>query len=535
MKFTVFYIVLVCGATAFVGSVFAKDLPQVKMGASEGVDAHQKISKKDGLVKVGVVVTEGDHPAAVEDEGSSVRSLSEGNRPADNVFWAHDFLKKSLGNKNEVLLFSEDQGGKQKVTLEEAVVLALENDNEIKAALEESQSAHWDKVGAYGQFLPSMTLDLSVGHERSRPAAYNDTNGDRMADDLHLRKDRSLMVRQPIFDLLIVSDIISSSKKEEISKLGLMQTRDTIAGQTIQAYLKLLQSKIFLQLADDYLDHLAELHSIMEDRVAAGGAVNADLDRILSRAGAAESAQVEAEAEYDVAVSEFLRLTGVLPESLVLPKVLVPNVPKNFDIAVDQASQNNPNYLSSLKKIDLAKSDRNKAASAVIPKLYAQLSRDYVFNPGGAANGNPVDGVYPNQRTDKAMLVAQWSIYGGAAFTGAMSGDAKSKAMYFSSNDIREKMTQSLKINYTAVSSAEKRVGVLKESVEANERMVNGFKEQFKAGTRSLFELLDAYEQSYNSSLNLTRAIFANSQAAYQILQQTGEIVHAVAESEGAE
>lgn len=466
------------------------------------------------------------------------QSSSEGEEAGiyrGNTFWTYDFLKKTIGGTNEIPVFAEgsDEEQAKRLSLDMAVMLAIENNYELKAAIEEGKSRYWDKLGAYGQYLPAVSLDLSVGHERSRPAAYNNENGDRVSNDRHLRRDRALLVKQPIFDLTVISDIISTTHKEDLAKFDLIETRNTVASETIQAYLKLMQSHVFLQLAANYQVQLDVLSGIMKARVDAGGGISADVDRILSRSGIAETAKVEANADYDVAVSEFKRLTGVVPSVLVLPEILVPDVPEEIEMAFERAYQNNPNYLASVKKIDLAQSDRNKAASALAPKVYAQVSKDYTYNPGGAANGNPVDGVYPSQRTDKAMVVAQWSLYGGTAITGALSGQAKQKEMYYLSHDIRDKMDQALKMNYTAIKAARERIEVLRESVEANERVVKGFEEQFNAGTRSLFELLDAYEQAYNARLNLTRAIFANSQAAFQVLQQTGDIVNAVAVADG--
>lgn len=460
------------------------------------------------------------------------------NKKIDEKLWISGFLKNSLGGKKEISLLSDQRNDPetlQTLRLDDAVAFALENNNELKGVIEEGKSAYWDKMGAYSQYLPAVSLDLAIGRERSRPASYNDSNGDRKADDRHLRRDRALLVKQPIFDLIILSDILNTSKKEEMVQLKLLETRNKTTADTVKAYLQLLQSKISMQLAESYLKHLNELSSIMQSRVDAGGGVSADLDRIISRASIAENAIVEAQAEYDIGISEFKRLTGIVPASLVLPTELVPDVPVDVDMALREAYQNNPNFLVSLKKIDLAKNDRNKAAAGLVPKVYAQLSGDYTYNAGGAANGNPVDGVYPSQRTDKAMIVAQWNLYGGTSVASALSGMAKQREMSFLAQDVQDKIDQAMQVNYTAVRAASDRIAVLRKSVEANERAVKGFKEQFKAGTRSLFELLDAYEQSYNAQLNLTRAVFSNAQAAYQILQQTGSIVDVVATQEPKE
>ena len=126
------------------------------------------------------------------------------------------------------------------------------------------------------------------------------------------------------------------------------------------------------------------------------------------------------------------------------------------------------------------------------------------------------------------MLVAQWSMNGGTAITSGYSGAAKEREMNLHALDMRGHIEQGIMAGYTAINAAQKRQDVMQKTVEANERVVTGFEEQFKFGSRSLFDLLDAYEQLYNSRLNLMRVTIAKAKAAYQVRRLMGELIPSI-------
>lgn len=122
-------------------------------------------------------------------------------------------------------------------------------------------------------------------------------------------------------------------------------------------------------------------------------------------------------------------------------------------------------------------------------------------------------------------------IGGGTQITGGMSGMHKARQMQYQSIDMLKRLEQSMSTSYSAINATQERLNILQKTVEANERVVVAYEEQFKNGTRQLFDLLDAYEQLYNSRLNMVRAIFAYTQATYQIQRGMGSVVESVLET----
>lgn len=440
-----------------------------------------------------------------------------------------DFLKQLAGSNGAVALnVPEAQAAPNldaPISLDEAVAFALKNNFEVLASEEKLRGAYWDKIGAYAQYGPSVEFSIASGAERSKPASFNDASGTRVLNDIHHRRDRNWSVRQPLIDLGVIADILTAREKQGMAQEDHRDVRETVAQDTVSVFLKLIQARLAIQLADQYKQYLDDLGTRMTARVEGGGATSADADRINGRAAMAAAARIEALGNYETELAEFHRLTKVMPWQITIPDILVPTIPGSATEALDRAVRNNPSYMSGLRKIDTAAGDRNKSLATLLPKVSVQYSKNYSYNAGGAAGGNPVDGVYPSQSNEAVMVVAQWALYSGTAVTGAMAGAAKTREMRLRAQDALSRIEQGIRANYTAINAALARRAVLQKTVEANQRVVEGFEAQYQEGSRTLFDLLDAHEQLYNAKLNLMRVVVAQAQAAYQIKRQMGDLV----------
>jgi len=411
--------------------------------------------------------------------------------------------------------------------LEEAVAFALRNNYQSQASNERTNSAYWDKMGAYSEYLPTINISADQGSERSQPGSVNDSNGDRIKDSSHFRRDRTLTLTQPLIDLSILSDISAAKNRENATDIERYDVREGLAFDTVTVYLNLVQARVSVRLADEYKKYLDEIANRMKQRVEGGGASVSDLERVRGRSSFADSARVESLGDYQTNISEFQRLTRVVPPHLVIPAVFVPPIPPTAQEAIDKALKANPVYLGDLKKIDLASDDRNKSFSGLLPKLSAQYVNSYSYNAYGAAGGNPIDGVYPTQKNQTVMLVAQWNL-GAPSMAGGMSAMAKQREQNFRALDTRAKIEQGIMASYTAINAANEREAILEKSIDSNSKVVNSFKEQFANGSRTLFDLLDSYEQLYNSKLNLMRVTIAKAKAAYQVRRLMGELQQSI-------
>jgi Outer membrane protein len=419
--------------------------------------------------------------------------------------------------------------------LDESVAFAMKNNFEVLAMQAKNDAADWEVVGAYGAYLPTVSFTRAVGTERSAPAAYNIDN-ERVRDDKHIRRDKTLSIRQPIVDLALISDILLRHGRQTAAELEQLGTRERVALQTVNAFFKIIRAQLSLRFAQEYKAELDRLTEMMGSRVEGGGAAQADLDRIKTRTVTAESAIIETRSEYDSAVDEFRRLTGVMPQKLEIPASLVPTPPESVDVALERALHANPEYQLSMQQIDVQKRERDKSYSRLLPKVNLDFTKSRTWNAGGAALGSDpasgLDEVFPYQNETRAMVTTTWSITGGTEIAEGLAAQAKAREANFKSLDTRNRTEEAVRLSFNALNAAQSRVGVLERALESNAKVVAAFQEQYFNANRPLFDLLDAFERQYGARLDLTRLLTSEAQAGHQLRRQMGELVPALKESE---
>lgn len=419
--------------------------------------------------------------------------------------------------------------------LDEAVAFALKNNFEVRAASAKTDAADWDVVGAYLGYMPTITYSRSSGRERSGPASYN-INDKRVQDDTHHRRDKELSIKQPLVDLTLISDILLRHKSQTAAEIEETGVRERIALQTIGAFYKIIQARLFIRMAEQYKAQLDKLNDLMASRVEGGGAAQADLDRIKARSVSAQSAIIETRSEFDAAMDEFRRLTGVTPLQFQVPAMLVPTLPPTIEDALTKALRGNPDYLLSLRQTEVQQYEADKAYSRLLPKVTFEFTKSRTWNAGGSALGSTdaggTDEIFPYQNDERAMVVTTWTFSGGTDVAAGLSANAKAREANFKSLDTRSRVEELVRTSYNALGAANSRIPVLQQAVESNARVVSAFEEQYMNASRPLFDLLDAYERHYSARLDLTRVLVAEAQAAHQLRRQMGELIQALKETE---
>lgn len=446
--------------------------------------------------------------------------------------WSDGEFIRELQHGERILLLpkaqEQDADTYEPLTIDEAIALALHNNYEGKAAQTSSEAAYWEKLATYSLYGPTLEARYAAGHETSSPASYNDSTGVRKKSDSHTRRDQLYSIRQPIIDMATVEDILLKKVREDYAKSSERDARESIAFDTVNAYLNLIQASLGVKLAGDYYNYLERLEERMQARVDGGGATPGDLERVQGRMTNAQSAQLEAQGEFENTLAEFRRLTHVTPSRLAISDEMTPAIPGLLSDAVAHAEISNPAYIGMTQKVDMAKRSRDQSYAGMLPTLNFEYGQDHAYNAGGSANGNPVDGVYPMQDNTRFMLVAHWSLNGGYNAMNGVAGGSRVQEAKYRAMDARMRLEQAVRSSYNAVNAANKRMDVVKKGLSANAHVVQEFEDQQENGRRSLFELLDAYEQLYASRLSMMRLVTARAQAAYLVHRQMGTLLTAM-------
>jgi len=439
------------------------------------------------------------------------------------------------------------------VRLNEAVAFALQNNYDYQATKAKTAAGRWEYIGGYAQYLPTITYEHKTGSEHSAPGsyqepAYNGATASRTVGvNTHHYRSRSTSIHQPLIDPTVIADILARKDSFEAVKSDELGAREKTAYDTIASFMRVTQSRLMIRFAETYKANLDKLAQRMKDRVSGGGAPGVELDRITARSTTAKSAIIEAHSEYQAAITEFRRLTGISPLKLALPESLMPTVPDSIEEVLDRTVKHNPDYLAANQRAEATLSEMRKSFATLLPKFSLEVSDTRTWNAGGVANtpgsvctlssatlypNNSTACTYPYANTRQVLGTLTWQLNGGTDITNGMSYRERARAASFSATDTRQKLEESARVGYDALNAAVGRIDAVRRASEANTKVAVSFEEQYLAGSRQLLDLLDAYERLYTSQTELTRLLVAESTASYLVRRQMGDLVSAILSSD---
>jgi adhesin transport system outer membrane protein len=335
------------------------------------------------------------------------------------------------------------------------------------------------------------------------------------------RSDAGFTLRQLVYDFgAAKADIARSKSLVDAERLRLADQAEDIALRTVNAYLNLLEQAELIGLIDKVVaddNGFAELVKLSERQ---GNGTLADVNRIKSKVIELEALRTDIKTSYSVAQDEFFRLTKLDSSKVVRPGSILSQVPRSFEAALEAAKQYNPSLLAlSATGVSL---DRQLASQKAqqLPRVDVQgdgLVKHYVGS-GAAASPGVVD--------TRLMLMVSYKLLDG----GVMSAQADriiedKKANGFRTVDEREGIELNLRRFYQALSANRIKETAALQGISTAEKANSLYLEQFNAGKRTVFEVLDSRMVVFTMRKNAVNARHEQLRAAYGILRNIGRLV----------
>ena len=425
-------------------------------------------------------------------------------------------------------LFTENVQRVDKLNLFDALTLALDYSYEVASSSANVTTTEYQDRAALGALLPHVDISYNTGKETSNPSSITRApTYDRVSSDTHRRTDRQLTISQTLWNLPAYFERERQNLLLEAAQHHLSDTQEKVAYDTLISFLNLIQLRMTAVLAENYESDMKKLQDYMNKRVQAGGASNADLQRVKGRVINATSALIEARGAYEEGLIGFRRLTGVVPSSLILPDKLLPVLPGDFASAMAVAVERNDALQAALRDLDSVSQERNAARSKFSPRLDLQYSATRTYNAGGIAASDPMPNMtlYPTQNDKRMMFVLSWNLLdGGTDMMQSRALESKRMEYEFRAKDIERKLEESLQTNFNALHAVGARIAGVRKEMESNDIVLSAFNEQLFAANRSLLDILDAYQRQYNSRTELMRLMVSEATASLQVLRNMGQL-----------
>ena len=380
-------------------------------------------------------------------------------------------------------LAADQQGASSTaLTQDEAIRLAVNHHPSITSAVSTLSQQGSNKDAASAGYYPQISAGVNTGLLNSGYQIKQDP-----------AQIASIKVTQMLFDFGKVRDRVSQSEYlVQKQKAQVIKQIDTIAVQTAEAVVAAHRYQALVNIAQGQVDATARVTDMARLRAKAGISTMSDPIQAQTRLEAAQANLLQVKSQYQQARERLRTLMGVTLEGDVA------DMPSGL---LDAAQINTPPNLALLPDVWIAEADM-QASQALLKATKADgyptisLEADYSKALTGL---NPTTFVDKGQNTTVGITVSSYLYQGGA-------NAAQVKAATYAVDAARQQVNVAQLNTYdqarqyrAAIDGDQGRLGVLGQRKKSIEQTRDIYQEQYKLGTRSILDLLNAEQEIYQS------------------------------------
>jgi outer membrane protein TolC len=397
-----------------------------------------------------------------------------------------------------------------KLTLENSITLAFENNEQIKAAESKTKATIWDWKKAKGE--EGLNIGFSHTSAKIGGAYWKVYNVEDDPSDYFINEFSASL---PLYTGGKLENIVKQANIGiNLSDLQLEAIKQDIKYQTIKAYYDILDCKNIQKVREDAISELEEHLQNVQDQFYVGSVARVDVLRSEVALANAKQNLVTAQNNLRIAQSIFNKVVGLDIMEKTQTADELGYEPKHYDLAqcVEYALQHQPEVFIAEKSVSLAATGQKIAAASYKPEIAATATyatydtKINEFNTKEWLVGiNVKFNIFDNQVTHDQIKAA----------------DANIEAAEHQKNDTISTVELAVQQAYLNMTRAE-------SNIETNRVAVEKAKEDFKlAGLRYKVDLANNVEVM-DAQVALTTAKTAYEQSLYDYNLSKAELEKAM-------
>ncbi|MBV6656357.1 MAG: TolC family protein [Devosiaceae bacterium] len=412
---------------------------------------------------------------------------------------------------------SADPGTGERMSLPEVVSRAATMHPEVTLALARVDEARATVERARSSLGPLVDVRLAAGQDVTGTLAPSWADIDARVGDAALRVDGTIRLRQLLYDFNATRDEIRSTlAASDAARLRTVDVTEDVALRTARAYLRIMRQRQLLALIDLNISEHLRMLEIVQLNEADGNSTMADVNRVEARLSEVRSARTDLAAELDAAEDEFQRLARREPGRLDPPDPVIQLLAPSADDAVELALNNNPQLMSlsyNMRSLQHELEVVNGDGRARVDLELEANSRNYFSD---------------NSRSEqdvRGMVVFSYQLFDAGNNEGEQRQvEARIRQERARYTDRRDQVEADVRQAYRAIASSRRKLSDLREGLASSREVQALYTEQFQAGERTIFELLDAQNALYSAERELIVSQYSELEAAYAVLRATGRL-----------
>jgi TolC family type I secretion outer membrane protein len=405
-----------------------------------------------------------------------------------------------------------DAAGGETVSLRGAQLASRVYSLDVESAQRRLESFEYNRDAARGALLPRVDVRNAYG--------YGVLDSVQPAASLR-RSEFSTTVRQVLFDEPARNEWGRQRVLVGSAELQLSGAISQAAFEGGNAFLTALQARVVIELSGDYESMLGELLRYIGERAEAGGASQADSDRVRARVANVRSGLADAQSTLTSALRDLQRVTGIEPGGLNFEEGISLPAVQGRVAALDLAKAANPELRAARAEIDAAEVERKVQRARFLPRVELELTHARNVNLGGNESFT---------RDSRAMIVLTIPLVNGGSDLAQMRASASRRdELDAKARNVERKLALEIETAYANLEATSARFDSVREELEANRKVADAFQAQMTNASRQLLDVLDAYQRLYQSRLDLAQVLVVEARNQLRLAYLTGSLVDGLA------
>jgi len=371
-----------------------------------------------------------------------------------------------------------------------------------------------------GSYLP--TLDLEAYYQEGREKRDRDsidTDGQWGSQDGY---NAAIIFRQYLYDGGLTPSQVSQTKHQELANKNrsFYSIENTIL-ETVKTYNQLVQSDEIIKLTESMVKVNEENLLIAKEQEEISGEV-LETYQVSSKLHFIKDKYLDEEDIQQTTLATYFKLVGSEPKGKVCrPQIDETKIPTNLDETIKMAVLNNYRVLEQIEKIKMQREKIAQSNSAFLPSINLELKASIDEDLDLTEDGR-VDERY-------ARINLNWNLFNGNKDKVTSSQEKiflqeQKKTL----DDITQDVIAEIKSLYGKHDRYKRRIEQLKKYVKANVNIVDVYRSEFQAGTRTFVDILNAESELYESTKTLIQIEYSLINNYYDLMFNLSKLTDSI-------
>lgn len=387
-----------------------------------------------------------------------------------------------------------------KLTIEQAINAALDNNADVLLAAARSKEAAGKVLQARAAFLPHLSAGIEQSRQQINFAAQGITFPGLPSVNTYNSFHARLKLRQTLFDLSAWNQYQSAQKAREAAAARKAMAREQVAARTAIAYVKALRARKAVEAAKADLSLARHLADLAQHQHEAGFASGVDVARAETRVAHQKARLAQAHTKLVQAKLNLARVTGLLQKQhitlsgeLTIQPTDLPSTEKAIQFALDHRAA------MTLRRQRLQA--KKQTLDAAQTQRWPTVALSGTYGDSGSTINENIEETY------RISAQIKIPIFSGGAIAGRIdSATSRTTQARIRLRDTRAQIRKDVQVSLRTLTSTRQQIEAAQANLKLAKRELKLARDRFEAGVTNNVEVTDAQTSLANARAQLVAA-----------------------------